>query len=59
VAAPRGPPLGEHDTPDIHAIVELLTNGIPNARLVEMDDVAHMLNMERPAQFNRLVLDFL
>jgi len=51
--------LGEHDAPDIHAIGELLKDGLPNSRLVEMDDVAHMLNMERPAEFNRLVLDFL
>jgi pimeloyl-ACP methyl ester carboxylesterase len=59
IQAPALVILGEHDAPDIHAIVELLMNGIPNARLVEMDDVAHMLNMERPAEFNRLVLDFL
>lgn len=59
IQAPTLVILGEHDTPDIHAIVELLMDGIPNARLVEMHDVAHMLNMEKPAEFNRLVLDFL
>ena len=59
IQAPTLVILGEHDTPDIHAIGELLKDGIPGVRLIEMDDVAHMLNMEKPAQFNRLVLDFL
>jgi pimeloyl-ACP methyl ester carboxylesterase len=59
IQAPALVILGEHDVPDIHAIGELLMNGIPDARLVEMDDVGHMLNMEEPAHFNRLVLDFL
>ncbi len=59
IQAPALVILGENDAPDIHAIAELLMNGLPNSRLVEMDDVAHMLNMERPAEFNRLVLDFL
>jgi 3-oxoadipate enol-lactonase len=51
--------LGEHDAPDIHAIVELLAKQIPNVRQVPMADTAHMLNMEKPAEFNRIVLDFL
>ena len=59
IQAPTLVILGEHDTPDIHAIGELLKDGIPGVRLVEMDDVGHVLNMERPAEFNRIVLDFL
>lgn len=51
--------LGEHDTPDIHAIVVLLEKQIPNARLVRMADTAHMLNMEKPDAFNQNVLAFL
>jgi pimeloyl-ACP methyl ester carboxylesterase len=51
--------LGEHDVPDIHAIVELLAKQIPNARQVTMTDAAHMLNMEKPVEFNRIVLDYL
>ena len=51
--------LGEHDAPDIHTIVELLAKQIPNARQVKMADVAHMLNMEKPTEFNQIVLEFL
>ena len=51
--------LGEHDTPDIHTIVELLAKQIPNAHQVRMVDVAHMLNMEKPSEFNRVVMAFL
>jgi pimeloyl-ACP methyl ester carboxylesterase len=50
---------GDADTPDIVAISERLAAGIPGARKVVYADVAHMLPMERPAEFTRLVLDFL
>jgi pimeloyl-ACP methyl ester carboxylesterase len=32
---------------------------VPDCRLVVMEGVAHMLNMERPDLFNEYVLDFL
>jgi pimeloyl-ACP methyl ester carboxylesterase len=32
---------------------------IPNARLETIPDTAHVPNMERPQDFDRLVLDFL
>jgi pimeloyl-ACP methyl ester carboxylesterase len=51
--------LGEHDVPDVHAIGELLTKQIPNARHVKLADAAHMLNMEKPNAFNQMVLEFL
>jgi pimeloyl-ACP methyl ester carboxylesterase len=51
--------LGEYDAPDIYAIVKLLETQIPDARLVRMADTAHMLNMEKPAEYNQLVLGFL
>ncbi len=51
--------LGEYDVPDIHAIVKLLANEMPNAQQIRMADTAHMLNMENPMEFNQLVLEFL
>lgn len=36
-----------------------ILNYLPNGRLRGLDDCGHMLNMERPAEFNRAVLDFL
>jgi pimeloyl-ACP methyl ester carboxylesterase len=45
--------------PDILASADLLHHGIAGARKVVLPGVAHVPNMERPEQFNRLVLDFL
>lgn len=59
IQAPALVILGEHDPPDIRAIGELLMDGLPAARLVEMNDVGHFLIMEQPSEFTRLVLDFL
>jgi 3-oxoadipate enol-lactonase len=47
------------DVPDILGICELLASGIPGARKVVMEGVAHFAPMERPEEFTRLVLDFL
>ena len=51
--------VGELDVADIHAIAELLTGGIPESKKVILAGTAHLPNMERPAEFNRIVLDFL
>jgi len=37
----------------------LLVEGIRDAEKVVVPDVAHMVNMERPEEFNRIVLNFL
>jgi len=47
------------DQPDILAQAGLLHEGIAGAQKAVIPDVAHAPNMERPADFNRLVLDFL
>jgi pimeloyl-ACP methyl ester carboxylesterase len=54
-----GAPLYDGDMPDILASADLLHHGIAGARKVVLPGVAHVPNMERPEQFNRLVLDFL
>ena len=51
--------LGELDMPEIHEIAGLLVEANPNAELVTVPDVAHMVTMEEPGEFNRLLLDFL
>jgi 3-oxoadipate enol-lactonase len=50
---------GEYDTMDIQALARLLTDNIPGATQKVIPDTAHLPNMERPAVFNRLLLDFL
>jgi len=51
--------LGDRDVPDIHRIVELLEQKVPGARKVVVEGAGHMVNMERPEEFNRAVLEFL
>ena len=45
--------------PDILAIADLLEHGISGAKKVVISGVAHRLNMEKPLEFNQIVLGFL
>jgi pimeloyl-ACP methyl ester carboxylesterase len=51
--------IGDLDIPASHRRFEWLTNQIPHAQTALLSGVAHLPNMEKPAEFNRLVLDFL
>lgn len=51
--------VGKLDMSDIHAIVDLLVKEIPGARKTVVPDAAHVINMEQPVEFNRIVLEFL
>ncbi len=51
--------VGEFDMPGIHEIADLLVEADPNAELVTVPGVAHMLNMEAPDRFNELLLEYL
>ena len=51
--------VGEHDQPDIHASAARLAGELPLARTATVASAAHLPSMERPAEFDRLVLAFL
>jgi pimeloyl-ACP methyl ester carboxylesterase len=51
--------VGGLDVDHVQEGARVLTNGIRGARLAVMNGVAHVPNMERPVEFNRLVIDFL
>jgi pimeloyl-ACP methyl ester carboxylesterase len=51
--------VGDLDTYDVIEGCHALTQGIAGAREVVFPGVAHMVNMEKPVEFNRVVLDFL
>lgn len=51
--------VGDRDFVNIKAIADILTNKIPGARKAVIAGVSHHLNMEKPREFNQLVLDFL
>lgn len=51
--------VGDKDTTDTVQPAHALAEGIPGARLIVFPNVAHMVPMEVPEEFNRAVLDFL
>ena len=51
--------IGNHDTPDIQTMSEILENDIPKTKLVKMRGVAHLPNMEKPSEFNKIIQEFL
>ena len=51
--------VGDEDQPRVFAAAELLEKKLPNVRKAIMHGTAHVPNMERPEEFNRIVLDFL
>jgi pimeloyl-ACP methyl ester carboxylesterase len=50
---------GDEDVRDIHDIADKLSAEIPGAQRATIPDAAHLPNLERPEEFNRIVLDFL
>jgi pimeloyl-ACP methyl ester carboxylesterase len=59
VLAPTLLVVGDRDVPEIQAIVKILEKGIPHAKKVVIAGAGHMVNMEKPDEFNRAVLGFL
>jgi pimeloyl-ACP methyl ester carboxylesterase len=59
IQAPTLVLVGDEDRPRTLAAADLLERDLPNARKTVVPGTAHLPNMERPQEFNRLVLDFL
>ena len=62
VRALRTPTLlivGEHDVIAPPALIKMFQGYIPHARLAEVAGAGHSVYFEKPAEFNRAVLDFL
>ncbi len=51
--------VGKLDMPGIHEIANLLVDANSNAELVRIWDVAHMVNLENPEEFNRVLMEYL
>jgi 3-oxoadipate enol-lactonase len=51
--------VGDLDSSDIHGVVDLVDREAPHARKRIIPGVAHMVNLERPEAFNRVLLRFL
>lgn len=59
VRAPTLVVTGDEDVSDIHAIAEKLTREIPGAERATIPEAGHLPNLERPEEFDRIVLGFL
>jgi pimeloyl-ACP methyl ester carboxylesterase len=59
ITAPTLVIVGERDLPEFQAIADLVHQRVPNASKAIMPGVGHMSNMEDPAFFNTLVLEFI
>jgi pimeloyl-ACP methyl ester carboxylesterase len=51
--------VGDRDDPNMIAVADTLAARIPGARRVIVPGASHLLNLERPNEFNKIVLDFL
>ena len=51
--------IGAEDIPDVHAHGGAIQAGIAGARRVVVRNAGHLVHMEQPEEFNRLVLEFL
>jgi pimeloyl-ACP methyl ester carboxylesterase len=59
IQAPTLVLVGEEDQPDMQAIADRLAQEIPGARRATIPNTAHVPSMERPREFDELVLPFL
>ena len=59
IAAPTLVIIGDHDLPHASANADVMMSKIPGARQVVIKDAAHLPSLERPEEFNRVLLDFL
>jgi len=51
--------VGELDDPNPRAVADTIAARVPGAKKATIHGTGHLLNLERPDEFNRLVLDFL
>ena len=59
IKAPTLAVVGDLDMPDILDIVDSIEKTVPGAKKAVVPGVAHMVNMEKPEEFNTIVLNFL
>ncbi len=59
IKAPTLAIVGNLDMPNILEIVDLYEKNVPDFRKVIIPGVAHMVNLEKPVEFNRVVEEFL
>lgn len=51
--------VGDIDIPDVHAHSGVIEAGIPNSRRIVVEDTGHLMYLEKPDEFSRLVITFI
>ena len=51
--------VGDIDIPDVHAHAGVIEAGIPNSRRIVVEDSGHLMYIEKPEEFTRLVIIFI
>jgi 3-oxoadipate enol-lactonase len=51
--------VGDADIPDVHAHAGAIEAGIPRARRMVISDAGHLMYLEKPTEFSRIVIEFL
>jgi len=51
--------VGDADIPDVHAHAGAIEAGVPRARRVVIDEAGHLMYLEKPTEFSRIVIEFL
>jgi pimeloyl-ACP methyl ester carboxylesterase len=59
IKAPTLVIMGTRDLPSTRAVVDTLARAVPDCRTVFIAEAGHMVNLEKPAEFNEAVLGFL
>ena len=49
----------ENDMASIMPIADTIAENISNIKIVEIGDASHLLNMEKPVEFNRTIIEFI
>jgi 3-oxoadipate enol-lactonase len=51
--------VGDADIPDVHAHAGAIEAGIPGSRRIVITDAGHLMYLEKPAEFSRIIIQFL
>jgi pimeloyl-ACP methyl ester carboxylesterase len=51
--------VGDADIPDVHSHAGVIEAGIPNSRRIVVEDAGHLMYLEKPEEFTRLVIAFI
>jgi len=51
--------VGEADIPDVHAHAGAIEAGIPGSKRVVVTDAGHLMYVEKPEEFGRVVITFI